>query len=213
MPMTRRRFLARSSLLAAASTVAHRVPHLYAYGQTGAPSGSPLRTMAQDIGEGGNTMGFDMAPETNINVVNAAMKQIPVKMARGPFKPTWDSLKQNYYKVPQWFSGAKFGIFQPFRYLLSPASLWKRMVREIYVCRWRGQHAKSDEQSRQFRRLAHGQLWPIGQIWLQGLHPPNVPARRSSTPTNGQSFIRGRVQDTLFRERSTTKALRCGTAK
>ena len=119
IPLTRRRFLAQSSLLAA-STFAHRVPHLYAYGQSGAPSGSPLRMMAQDIGEGGNTMGFDMAPETNISVVNAAMKQIPVKMARGPFKPTWDSLKQNY-KVPQWFNGAKFGIFSHFGIFSVPA--------------------------------------------------------------------------------------------
>lgn len=42
----------------------------------------------QDIGEGGNTMGFDMAPETNIEVVEGAVKQIPVKMAPGPIAPT-----------------------------------------------------------------------------------------------------------------------------
>ncbi len=65
---------------------------------------------AQDIGEGGNTMGFDMAPETNIDVVNAALKQIPIPMAPGPVQPTWESLKENY-KVPAWFIGAKFGIF------------------------------------------------------------------------------------------------------
>jgi alpha-L-fucosidase len=65
---------------------------------------------AQDIGEGGNTMGFDMAPETNIDVVNAALKQIPIPMAPGPVQPTWESLKENY-KVPTWFIGAKFGIF------------------------------------------------------------------------------------------------------
>jgi alpha-L-fucosidase len=29
---------------------------------------------------------------------------------RGPVKPTWDSLKENY-KTPDWFKGAKFGIF------------------------------------------------------------------------------------------------------
>ena len=77
---------------------------------------SPLHSQAkpsspaQDIGEGGNTMGFDMAPETNIDVVNAALKQIPIPMAPGPVQPTWESLKENY-KVPTWFIGAKFGIF------------------------------------------------------------------------------------------------------
>jgi alpha-L-fucosidase len=119
MPLTRRRFLAQSSLLAVASRIAPRA-HIYAYGQTDAQSGAPSRTMAQDMGEGGNTMGFDMAPETNIDVVNAAMKQIPVKMPHGPFKPTWDSLKQNY-KVPNWFNGAKFGIFSHFGIFSVPA--------------------------------------------------------------------------------------------
>jgi alpha-L-fucosidase len=117
MPLTRRRFLAQSSLLAAAST---RVSRLYAFGQASSPPGMPTPTLAHEIGEGGNTMGFDMAPETNINVVNAALKQIPTKMAHGPFKPTWDSLKQNY-KVPNWFNGAKFGIFSHFGLFSVPA--------------------------------------------------------------------------------------------
>jgi alpha-L-fucosidase len=69
--------------------------------------------LAQDIGEGGNTLGYDMAPETNIAVVNAAVKQIPVTIAPGPVQPTWESLQQNY-KVPDWFIGAKFGIFMHF---------------------------------------------------------------------------------------------------
>ncbi len=65
-------------------------------------------------------MGFDMAPETNIHVVKTAMKQINVKMARGPIEPTWNSLKQNY-KVPQWYNGAKFGIFSHFGLFSIPA--------------------------------------------------------------------------------------------
>jgi hypothetical protein len=48
-----------------------------------------------NMGEGGNTMGFDMAPETNLAVVNAAVQQIPVKIAPGPVQPSWDSLKHN----------------------------------------------------------------------------------------------------------------------
>jgi alpha-L-fucosidase len=74
----------------------------------------------QSLGEGGNTMGFDMAPETNLAVVNAAVQQIPVKMAPGPVAPSWDSLKQNY-KVPDWFNGAKFGIFMHFGVFSVPA--------------------------------------------------------------------------------------------
>jgi alpha-L-fucosidase len=82
--------------------------------------GSSLKGSAQDIGEGGNNMGFDMAPETNLAVVEAAMRQIPVQMAPGPFEPSWDSLKQNY-KVPDWFIGAKFGIFLHFGIFSVPA--------------------------------------------------------------------------------------------
>lgn len=82
----------------------------------GVPSPGP----SQDIGEGGNTMGFDMAPETNLGVVNGAMKQIPIDMAPGPVEPTWDSLKQNY-RVPDWFIGAKFGIFMHFGIFSVPA--------------------------------------------------------------------------------------------
>ncbi len=87
---------------------------------TGLAVGSSLQVLAQDIGEGGNSMGFDMAPETNLAVVNRAIKQIPVTMAPGPVEPSWDSLKQNY-KVPDWFIGAKFGIFMHFGIFSVPA--------------------------------------------------------------------------------------------
>jgi len=33
------------------------------------------------------------------------------KIAPGPCQPTWDSLKQNYPGVPEWFNLAKFGVF------------------------------------------------------------------------------------------------------
>lgn len=33
------------------------------------------------------------------------------KIAPGPFAPTWDSIKQNYPGVPDWFRQAKFGVF------------------------------------------------------------------------------------------------------
>ena len=75
---------------------------------------------AQCAGEGGNSLGFDMAPETSQRVVEDAVKQIPTPMAPGPVKPTWDSLKENY-QVPSWFRGAKFGIFMHFGIFSVPA--------------------------------------------------------------------------------------------
>lgn len=76
----------------------------------------PLLTFAQErdpriMAEGGNApTGFDMAPETRVEVVQAAVDAIKHRIPDGPFKPTWDSLKENY-KVPKWFAEAKFGIF------------------------------------------------------------------------------------------------------
>jgi len=53
-------------------------------------------------------------------VVEDAVRQNPIAMAPGPLKPTWDSLKENY-KVPDWFKGAKFGIFIHFGIFSVPA--------------------------------------------------------------------------------------------
>jgi hypothetical protein len=46
------------------------------------------RATAQCAGVGGNSLGFDMAPETSQRVVADAVKQIPTAMAPGPVKPT-----------------------------------------------------------------------------------------------------------------------------
>ena len=62
------------------------------------------------VAAGGNSIGYDMAPETTLQVVNAAVAKIPTKLPQGPFQPTWESLQKNY-KVPLWFIGAKFGLF------------------------------------------------------------------------------------------------------
>jgi alpha-L-fucosidase len=62
------------------------------------------------MADGGNADDYDMAPETTLEVVNAAVAMIPTKLPPGPFQPTWDSLKENY-QVPQWFVDAKFGLF------------------------------------------------------------------------------------------------------
>jgi alpha-L-fucosidase len=80
----------------------------------------PTWVAAQCAGEGGNSLGFDMAPETSQRVVEDAVKQIQPPMAQGPVKPTWESLKANY-KVPDWFRGAKFGIFMHFGVFSVPA--------------------------------------------------------------------------------------------
>ena len=74
----------------------------------------PLAVLAQTsntIAEGGNSpSGYDMAPQTRSEVVNAAVAALPTKMPPGPFQPTWESLQANY-RVPQWVVGAKFGLF------------------------------------------------------------------------------------------------------
>ena len=80
----------------------------------------PPVALAQCAGEGGNSLGFDMAPETSQRVVEDAVKQIATPMAPGPVKPTWESLRQNY-KIPDWFRGAKFGIFMHFGIFSVPA--------------------------------------------------------------------------------------------
>jgi alpha-L-fucosidase len=82
--------------------------------------GSSERLRAQAAGAGGNSFGFDMAPETSQRVVEKAVKQIPTPMAPGPVKPTWKSLEENYH-VPSWFAGAKFGIFMHFGIFSVPA--------------------------------------------------------------------------------------------
>ena len=72
---------------------------------------APAQPAPTLLAEGGNSpTGFDMAPETRLAVVEAAVAQIPTPLASGPFQPTWDSLRENY-RVPAWFDDAKFGLF------------------------------------------------------------------------------------------------------
>jgi alpha-L-fucosidase len=68
------------------------------------------QTNSNPMADGGNAKDYDMAPETTLPVVEAANAMIPTPNPPGPFQPTWDSLKENY-RVPQWFVGAKFGLF------------------------------------------------------------------------------------------------------
>src|ERR1035441_8133006 len=74
---------------------------------------APFPLLAQTnnpMADGGNSQGYDMAPETRLEVVEAAVAQIPTRLPPGSFQPTCESLKENY-QVPQWFIGAKFGLF------------------------------------------------------------------------------------------------------
>ncbi len=83
--------------------------------------GSGALVKGTTIAEGGNeTKGFDMAPETNLAVVEAAVRGIPVPMAKGEIQPSWDSLKA-HYKVPAWFAEARFGIFMHWGLYTVPA--------------------------------------------------------------------------------------------
>jgi alpha-L-fucosidase len=61
------------------------------------------------IADGGNSDGYDMAPETRLEVVEAANAKIKTPMPPGPFAPTWESLRENY-RVPAWLDEAKFGL-------------------------------------------------------------------------------------------------------
>ena len=104
---------------------------------------SVTSAMNASIGEAGNSMGYDMAPETNLAVVQAAVKLIPNRTAPGPIQPTWESLKANY-KVPQWFIGAKFGLFMHWGLFSVPAhkSEWyeKHMYGNPEIAAWHNEH-------------------------------------------------------------------------
>ena len=95
------------------------------------------------IGEEGNAKDFDMAPETRLDVVEAAVKSITTKMPKGPFKPTWESLAANY-KVPAWYTGAKFGLCMHWGVYSVPAyhNEWyeKHMYGSPGIAAWHVQH-------------------------------------------------------------------------
>ncbi|HSC38906.1 MAG TPA: alpha-L-fucosidase, partial [Chitinophagaceae bacterium] len=105
-----------------------------------APVNGPVNAL---IGEAGNSTGFDMAPETTRKVVEQAVEELPVQMPAGPFEPSWSSLQANY-KVPQWFIGAKFGLFMHWGLFSVPAykSEWyeKHMYGNKDIMAWHAAH-------------------------------------------------------------------------
>ena len=98
------------------------------------------------MADGGNSSGYDMAPETRLEVVEAAVAQIPTKLPPGPFQPTWESLKQNY-QVPQWFVGAKFGVFMHWGLYSVPAHHNEWYEKHMYGAdrQWHAEHFGSQE--------------------------------------------------------------------
>ena len=106
----------------------------------------PFKVAAQVSGpmaEGGNSSGYDMAPETKPAVVEAAVAAIPTKLPSGPVNATWESLKENY-RVPQWFTGAKFGLFMHWGLYSVPAhhNEWyeKHMYGNAGIRNWHTEH-------------------------------------------------------------------------
>ena len=78
------------------------------------------RGTASTIAAGGNDPGLDMAPDTNIDVVRAAVAAIPTPLPAGPVKADWDSLK-SHYRVPPWYAEAKFGLMMHWGLFSVPA--------------------------------------------------------------------------------------------
>jgi alpha-L-fucosidase len=113
----------------------------FALGPASLPFVSAALTNDNPMAEGGNANDFDMAPETTLAVVNAAVAMIPTAIPPGPFAPTWDSLKENY-QVPQWFVGAKFGLFMHWGLYSVPAHHNEWYEKHMYGAdrQWHAEH-------------------------------------------------------------------------
>lgn len=66
-------------------------------------------------------------PRKTIKLPNDRAAEIP----NGPFKPTWESIKENY-KTPQWFIDGKFGIFMHWGVYSVPAHFSEWYPRHMY---------------------------------------------------------------------------------
>ena len=95
------------------------------------------------IGEAGNASDFDMAPETRIEVVQAAADVVAAQVPAGPVQPNWPSL-QAYYQVPAWYAEAKFGLCMHWGLYSVPAyhNEWyeKHMYGSPAIAAWHVQH-------------------------------------------------------------------------
>lgn len=68
---------------------------------------------------------------------------------KGPFEPTWDSIRE-HYKVPPWFTDAKFGIFIHWGLYAVPAHHNEWYARHMYsnaeIARWHADHYGPQDQ-------------------------------------------------------------------
>jgi alpha-L-fucosidase len=66
---------------------------------------------------------------------------VPKPMVEGPYKPTWESLRDNY-RVPAWFNEAKFGIFIHWGLYSIPARINEWYERHMYTTdvKWHTEH-------------------------------------------------------------------------
>lgn len=95
------------------------------------------------LAAGGNSAGFDMAPETRLEVVEAAVATISAKLPLppGPVAPTWDSLRA-HYTVPTWFYEAKFGLMLHWGVYAVPAHHNEWYEKHMYGAdrKWHNEH-------------------------------------------------------------------------
>ena len=78
-------------------------------------------------------------PRATISLPNGKAADIP----KGPFKPTWKSIEENY-KIPEWFVDGKFGIFIHYGVytVAAHASEWypRHMYSNAGVQKWHEEH-------------------------------------------------------------------------
>ena len=64
--------------------------------------------------------------------VDAKLRVVKAEVAKGPFEPDWDALRQRY-RTPEWFRDAKFGIFIHWGVYSVPAFANEWYSRNMYV--------------------------------------------------------------------------------
>jgi alpha-L-fucosidase len=102
----------------------------------------PSASAGNPMADGGNApTGYDMAPETTLAVVQAAVAALPPKLPPGPFQPTWESLAA-HYRVPAWFNDAKFGLFMHWGLYAVPAHHNEWYEKHMYasMSAWHREH-------------------------------------------------------------------------
>lgn len=102
----------------------------------------PSASAGNPMADGGNApTGYDMAPETTLAVVQAAVAALPSKLPPGPFQPTWESLAA-HYRVPAWFNDAKFGLFMHWGLYAVPAHHNEWYEKHMYasMSAWHREH-------------------------------------------------------------------------